>query len=840
MVTIQEIISQRRGEVSAFEKQLQSQSELISEREAQLSAQERELIKETTPQAITVERQVSLAQRFGLGGVGEAVKGIRREKKAIREKALPQFKKAQEEIASARKQVISERARVAPIKAELTKAEQFERGRKLAQTGGLLFNEPSEVVRGFRSQKQASRISRQQIALRKIGEPLFIDGKLFGFEADRQTIPLESLSIERLESLQSAGILELQKAPRVSDQLFTPAPLPEPKRTFLGKTLDFLSGKEFIEIQAKGKVTSAGTTFDFGKGIVRDPIFEVGTPEFEAEVIKAEQSFRTGALLQSAIFLSFAGLKVKIPKATLKIPLREVEPPSFIEFQQPVITPSGKQKILSTFEITTELQAPSLVSTKEGGILFGKFAPAKLERTLTPFQTFLDTPTLTLTTRGGKVGKLDILSGVSRKVGAGEIGGLPKTQKFLAQRFAEDLAGGRPIKFEGLPKLFKQESQFDLGFLEARKLGRIDIGTAPTTLDILPLKTLGKRTTRFETFGRFEKKLTTDQFEVFTGKTFFKDITFEGARATGRTPDLPGIVIRAIKPIVLGGGDDLGVQIFRSTGAKRTPLSKTFGEQIQFQELKLLPKPLPKAKGRRPKISLKRDEPKQIGGITGLFGRGISGLDFGELSGVSRITSDFVRGFQDTFQPKGIAKAEKDPFSIGKFQPRVTGIEIFGLKGLGRQAPQLKDLGALGLDTKTLQKGFVGLRFDEKVIEKLSSKQAQKQLAREKLVSKQLSSFKPRVVRKPTARGVRPSRRGTPRIAPPIVLFPELRRFGEERKGKRKGKRKTTPIRVSFTGTVLNIKTPAQISETFGVLPGTIRGLETGKPKKKKSKKKKS
>lgn len=299
MVTIQEIISQRRGEVSAFEKQLQSQSELISEREAQLSAQERELIKETTPQAITVERQVSLAQRFGLGGVGEAVKGIRREKKAIREKALPQFKKAQEEIASARKQVISERARVAPIKAELTKAEQFERGRKLAQSGGLLFGEPKEVERGFRFQKQASRISRQQIALRKIGEPLFIDGKLFGFEADRQTIPLESLSIERLESLQSAGILELGKV-EAPQQLFTPAPDIQTDRTFFGKAKDvFIEGLiPFTKIERKifkEKVVPPVSEFLFTKPDISD---------------LQEKSVGAGAveLVKFAIFQPIAGI----------------------------------------------------------------------------------------------------------------------------------------------------------------------------------------------------------------------------------------------------------------------------------------------------------------------------------------------------------------------------------------------------------------------------------------------------------------------------------------------------------------------------------------------------
>ena len=74
----------------------------------------------------------------------------------------------------------------------------------------------------------------------------------------------------------------------------------------------------------------------------------------------------------------------------------------------------------------------------------------------------------------------------------------------------------------------------------------------------------------------------------------------------------------------------------------------------------------------------------------------------------------------------------------------------------------------------------------------------------------------------------------------PFALFPSLGGVGERKKPKKRARARVR-IAPSFTAIVLGIEEAAFISPTFGVLPGQIRGLETGKSKKtkKKSKKKK-
>jgi len=83
------------------------------------------------------------------------------------------------------------------------------------------------------------------------------------------------------------------------------------------------------------------------------------------------------------------------------------------------------------------------------------------------------------------------------------------------------------------------------------------------------------------------------------------------------------------------------------------------------------------------------------------------------------------------------------------------------------------------------------------------------------------------------------------RFATPFLFPPLLGGTGTRRKPKRRVKARV-PIRPSFTGIVLGIEDPGFTTSVggidLGVLPGTIRGLETGfkVPKRKKSKKKKS
>ena len=107
--------------------------------------------------------------------------------------------------------------------------------------------------------------------------------------------------------------------------------------------------------------------------------------------------------------------------------------------------------------------------------------------------------------------KLDILSGTSKPVSILDFGGLPKTQKLLFQRFAREKTFLK-IRTEDLPKVISRDLEFNLGKLQSFKLGKVDVGTRPSTFDLLPIKQLGKRTTRFETLSQFTKTKETDQF----------------------------------------------------------------------------------------------------------------------------------------------------------------------------------------------------------------------------------------------------------------------------------------------------------------------------------------
>ena len=173
MVSVQEVISQRKSEISAFESQLQKQSKLISEQERKVLQQERKFISETTPIPLTIRRQAILAKQRGVGkrGVFKRAKQIRKQKIELREKAKPQFRKAKEEIEKARKQIISERKKTQPLKSEIARLEQFERGRQLAISGkpGAVFALKTKTEReGFKFGISQARVSKQRSEFFKV------------------------------------------------------------------------------------------------------------------------------------------------------------------------------------------------------------------------------------------------------------------------------------------------------------------------------------------------------------------------------------------------------------------------------------------------------------------------------------------------------------------------------------------------------------------------------------------------------------------------------------------------------------------------------------------------
>ncbi len=786
MVSIQEILQQRRTELSSFEQSLEEQRQRISTQEVRVSEEERRIVEETTPLPLTTKRQFLLAGEVGAGGVQERAKQIKQEKKTLRARGLSQISLARKQLKESRQQVISESARADPLRTEISKAEQFQRGEQLALTGRSPLGLETEQERaGFQFGIGEQKFFTQQTELFKIGTPVFTGGKLTGFETGLQTVPISGLELEQLQSLERGGVIDLKfEAPTPSGDLFTP--LPE---------------RETIRERA---VRGLRTTFGL------EPL-PPGVP-----------GGGVGTQLQSALFLSLAGVKVPLKPIT-KIPLRRVRDPFFTEFQQPVVLPSGKQIVISKFEITTEVRPPTLVQTREGGLLFGRVEPLKLERTIS-FPSLEGTPVTTLTTRGGRVGQLDILTGTARPVSPEAISGLPRVDQFLFQRTAELGTGGRPVKLDFVPRVLKGR-EFDLGELTSFKLGRVDVGTRPSTLDLLPTRQAGRRTTRFETLSEFRQIGTTPELDIFGGRVLFKETTKPLARARGRTPELPGIVFRVREPIVLG--DDLGVQVLRPVGGRKTPLSKTFQQEITTQLDFQSPKPIPKA--RRPRAALKTAEPSPVGGIVGLSSRSISG-QLGRITDFdSGFVSDFGRGFErglSPFQQRETVRTgrERDQFETGRLVPR---IDVLGLERVGTGFKF--DIGQrfetrldVRLDTKLAQK------FETKLLTR--TQQRQKLSQRQKLATKQLTLQELRPPRR-GARGRIPRARGEPTISPLAFKLPRLS-FFEEGIGVGERKRARQRIAPSFTGIVLEIEAPATPTKIFGrdigILPTQIRGLRTG------------
>ncbi len=546
-----------------------------------------------------------------------------------------------------------------------------------------------------------------------------------------------------------------------------------------------------------------GREFERGRAIIAirgDPTFVEGTPEFQVEVRRRTQQQLLGTQLQSALFFSFAG--VRSPVGRIRIPTRRVREPSFVEFQQPIIA-RGRQDVFSAFEITREISPPTIVGTPSGGLIGGIVKPARVEITRTPFGTIGDLPTVTLTTRGGRIGRLDILSGTVRPTGVQELGSLPRRQQFLFQRFAEITTQGRPVALARIPRVLREDLEFGLGDLRSLKVGRIDIGTRPTTLDLFPPRQAGRRITRFETLGQFERVGVRDQFDIFRGQVLFKEVTRPFARATGRTPRLRGTIIRIREPVVIG--EDLGVQIFRPSGGARTPLDVTFAtQQVSIPKVPIPPRP----RRVRARVTAPTRTGITISPLPGVSLRGIESFSIGLPPPPRQVSLGRV--------------APLTQFDAGR-QFSLLGQRIdTSFRFQQRQLPIQREISSLRLEDVQLEKQIFGQRQISRQAQELVFRFQQRQVTPQAL----------RVPRPTKGRAApRPPRQPRPPRVPPIDLpdfsFPTRRK--PITKKKKKLKRRRQVIRPSLTGIVTE---GVGLPETtfiggidVGVLPRFLRGL---------------
>jgi len=560
----------------------------------------------------------------------------------------------------------------------------------------------------------------------------------------------------------------------------------------------------------------------------------------------------------------FAGTEKKlIERATRQLSPKELEQFGLSFSQKGDIV--GLER-LTVFGKTTKIKPPQVFEELGTKIDFGKLAP--LEKS--PFIL-----------EGTTQRNLGIISGVSEK----EI-----TRGFGAQfrvGSRERLVDKRLFSFKGGEQLETGETLFTAVQFEPARKGRRKVGEF--IVETFPIGRVTERQfikipkpkvikDEFSSFAEFESLTFTQQvrpqrvsdidfLKELTGKVpkkvrgtissreFTREITIpKGARIDIKTAEgltekgfekqfsvkieqqfITGGKSERLLPATKGvrdvGGFDLGVG-----ASRKTPFDKTFGDsglvQKQVQET-ILKSIIP-----QPSIKPPRTTPRglDLGGIPrAVGGGGLTPLQLRQAGGGGLTQIDFVdTGLKPLITRHGISErtfVESDIISKA-FIP--SGTKTFTDNRLGVQVldTQLKPVGS-------------------KVFTDLSS-QGETQIIGQKIKTlPDLASgfsasstpfFEPRI---------------EPKIKPPIkprrpfepfessgfgvpFAFPPLLGGAGTRPKKQKRARPRIPIRPSFTGIVLGIEEAPIISPTLGLVPGQIRGLETGfdvpKRKKKKSK----
>lgn len=398
-----------------------------------------------------------------------------------------------------------------------------------------------------------------------------------------------------------------------------------------------------------------------------------GSPEFKAEYTRRERNAEIATELGTALFFSIGGVP-KLNTGLVTVATRQAQGLKYsnlIEGQVEVMS-GGKRSTLTVYNIVTERVAPKAVfDTKGPGGFLGETSQlerirgAKYEITRTVIPVVNEGKVITLTTRNAKEFTLDVLQGKSSRVNIKDMSNLNNIQKFLFQRLAETKTGGRAVSVDNLSNFLSKLDDFSTSSIIKTKQG------------IAP-KLTGKSTERFITVSRNKLILETDQFEVFSTKVLFKDITFPLARGRGRTPEIRGFIVRTKEPIILDDFKD--VNIMRPTGGKKTPLSVTFQKQLLD-----VAKPVPKIVKTK---ALNKNVLPKINGVPSVSLGVVTGFSLRSSYGSA---SDFRIAF-DLARPN--AKATQTP-KVNYVELSITGQVSSGIprvtsvtKSIAREIPR--------------------------------------------------------------------------------------------------------------------------------------------------------
>jgi len=337
-------------------------------------------------------------------------------------------------------------------------------------------------------------------------------------------------------------------------------------------------------------------------------------------------------------------LALAVPiKMPLKIPLRPLRKPEFFEFQTGKVI-DGKTNVISNYKIIEEKTPPLILPSKSGGYLnpIIKEPTYQIIKNVNPIKN--SNPILTLRTSGGHVGNLDIISGNSKPLSLAEFNKLPKQDKYILQKIAERKTG-IAVSLKNVPKILSEGERTQGNILKYR-IGKINIKNKE--LRLLEPKTLGKTTTQFKTINDFKQVAETKDYKMFTGYTYFKDVTKPFSRASGEVPRIKGTILIKKNMESTGGTD---VRFLQPANIKKTPLSKTFQKsQDIFVSPKNIPKSIKKPIIKKTKSKLKENDKFRLSG--GLLPGFYSVMGNQPLIFINDVNSGFVKSFigQETTQ----------------------------------------------------------------------------------------------------------------------------------------------------------------------------------------------
>jgi len=799
MVTVQELISRRAGEISQIESQLTEQEETISEQETQLTtteqqlaAQERRFIRETQPLQLTLGRQASLASSVGIGSVAREAKRVKRLKLKAREETLPKFRAAEVEIeasrgqlAESRQQIIAQRESLAPVKAELAKAQQFERGRQLASVpGGVLGLDTREERRGFRigqQQIESAELRKEQLKLLKTFEtaglkPIVVSGEIKGFDliGKQASLPVENigrLDKPQLEILEKAGLLTFKTEPP------NPLSIVSQPQMSIQRPVEELSLVEKVKGKVGEFLTSPTQIPIFGGG-GSIPITDITEP------IKSDPE--TPFLLKGAAEFTeqVAGTPLRLAATTGIAGVLAVAPAAIRLVAGLGTTALGTQQF---FQGETEAE-------RAAGVIVGTLGLTATAFEAAPFIS----------------GALARLSPRFKPIRSGEvdIGGVKVDARFIEELKFDSGVGKIGLIPEGIGR---GQGRFAPG---AGALQRGGFGFKP-----------GEQLKGFT--GR-ELRLTTSQRGLIAEQGQFKVDPSVSDLGFFFTPADPVTGIPQTRVSRLGIQDLFG----RPGGEVSFSLTGTGRPQIIVTEPTAIV-----ATGRT-----------GVGGVARITPKSSSELEVTALTNIRIVERLGVTTI----------KGQRTDIILGRLTPE----RLTPRFGPGRVGDIISSTKTTTISTGSIFGGTTGLitAFPRtSITTPTSSKGLTGSLSTRGVTSTGITSIGtpsigvPSIGVPPTSPPTSPPTLdiptinipsiGTPSVGTPSIIPPPSRppkRRGRERKRKKetktkKRKKPRVPIRPSLTGIVLDIETPAIATETFGVSPFDIRGTRTGlAPKKKK------